>query len=133
MSANKEVRPDLRYSKDHEWARLDGAEVIVGITAFAVGELGDITLVTYDVEPGARVAAGDVFGTIESVKTLSDLFAPVAGTVVAVNSALEDAPETVNEDAWDAGWMLRLQPDSATALDELLTPAAYQELIDTSE
>ena len=119
---------DLRYTKEHEWARAAGGELTVGITAFAVEQLGDITLVNIDVKPGDTVSAGKAFGTIESVKTLSDLFAPVSGTVVRVNKALEEAPETINEDCWDKGWMVAIAP-AAGARPELLDAPAYEKLV----
>jgi glycine cleavage system H protein len=133
MSQPTDVQDDRRYTKDHEWALKKNAEVVVGISAFAVDQLGDITLVNWNVAPGDKVAVGDVFGTIESVKTLSDLFVPVAGTVVRLNPELESAPERVNEDCWDKGWLLVLRPDDAAAVDSLLAPAAYREHIASLE
>ncbi|HEY2517168.1 MAG TPA: glycine cleavage system protein GcvH [Polyangiaceae bacterium] len=115
---------DLRYTKDHEWAQ-GGAEVTVGITSFAVEQLGDITLVNIDVKPGDTVTAGKSFGTIESVKTLSDLFAPITGKVVRVNADLEGKPELVNEDCWKA-WMIAIAPADGAALDSLLDVKAYE-------
>lgn len=131
MSASHDVKADRFYTKDHEWTELDGRSVRVGITAFAVEQLGDITLVAIDVKVGDVVKLGTVFGTIESVKTLSDLFAPLSGTVTAINSALEESPELVNEDPWQKGWMLKLE---ATNLDgekaHLLDAAAYGKLLE---
>jgi glycine cleavage system H protein len=129
MSQPTEVKPELRYTKEHEWLQRKDGEVLIGITAFAVDQLGDITLVNWDVEPGDRVKAGQVFGTIESVKTLSDLFAPVSGTVLRLNNALESSPELVNKDCWGAGWMLALEPDDAAAMDALLDAGAYSKHI----
>ena len=128
-----DVKKDRRYTKDHEWAKKEGPEVFVGITAFAVDQLGDITLVNWNVAVGERVEAGQVFGTIESVKTLSDLFAPVAGKVTKLNAELEASPERVNEDCWDKGWMVAIQPDDPAALSLLLNPAAYREHIASLE
>src|SRR5690242_15296773 len=108
MSSAKDVKDDRKYTKDHEWAKAEGKELVVGITAFAVDQLGDITLVNIDVKPGDEVEAGKAFGTIESVKTLSDLFAPVSGKVTRVNAALVDAPELVNEDCWGKAWMVAI-------------------------
>jgi glycine cleavage system H protein len=133
MSQATDVKDDRRYTKDHEWALKKDGELLVGISAFAVDQLGDITLVNWNVAPGDRVKAGDVFGTIESVKTLSDLFAPVSGTVKKLNAALESAPERVNEDCWGEGWMLALQPDDPAAAEALLNPAAYREHIASLE
>lgn len=124
-----EVKTDRRYTKDHEWALLEGAEVLIGITAFAVGELGDITLVNIDVRPGDEVAQHAAFGTIESVKTLSDLFAPVAGTVTRLNPELETRPELINSDCWSEGWMIAIKPRSPSDLDSLLDVNAYRTLI----
>ena len=132
MSA-KEVKNDRKYTKDHEWAKEQDGLIVVGITAFAVDQLGDITLVGLDVKEGDTVEAGKAFGTIESVKTLSDLFAPVSGTVKAVNPALESEPELINEDCWDKGWLVVLQPDDAAAVEGLLNPAAYREHIASLE
>ena len=133
MSQATDVKDDRRYTKEHEWALKKDGELLVGISAFAVDQLGDITLVNWNVAPGDHVSEGDVFGTIESVKTLSDLFAPVSGTVRKLNAALESAPERVNEDCWGEGWMLALQPDDPAAAEVLLNPAAYREHIASLE
>jgi glycine cleavage system H protein len=126
MSSPKEVREDRQYTKDHEWARLADNEVIVGITAFAVDQLGDVTMVSIDVKPGDAVQAGRVFGTIESVKTLSDLYAPISGKVTRVNDALENSPELINDDCWDKGWMIAIEPAKSTAeTGGLLDAASY--------
>jgi glycine cleavage system H protein len=129
MSQSSDVKEDRRYTKNHEWALVKNGQLVVGISAFAVEQLGDITLVNWSVAPGESVTEGQVFGTIESVKTLSDLFAPVAGKVVELNAALESAPERVNEDCWEAGWMLVLVPTNPAAIEELLKPAQYREHI----
>jgi glycine cleavage system H protein len=128
MAVATDVKDDRRYTKDHEWALEGQGEVVVGITAFAVDQLGDITLVNIDVKPGDTVTAGKTFGTIESVKTLSDLFAPVSGKVVRVNKSLEDKPETINEDCWGDGWMVAIAP-SGGATTDLLDAPAYRKLI----
>lgn len=133
MSQATDVKDDRRYTKDHEWTLKKDGELLIGISAFAVDQLGDITLVNWNVAPGDHVNQGDVFGTIESVKTLSDLFAPVSGTVKKLNAALESAPERVNEDCWGEGWMLALQPDDPAAAESLLNPAAYREHIASLE
>src|SRR5215510_12766792 len=111
-----DVKDDRRYTKDHEWAKDDKGDLVVGITAFAVDQLGDITLVNIDVKPGDTVAAGKTFGTIESVKTLSDLFAPISGKIARVNAALENAPESVNDDCWEKGWMIAIEPSNPSEL-----------------
>jgi glycine cleavage system H protein len=121
-----QVPADLRYTKDHEWARA-GADVAVGVTAFAVEQLGDVTLVSIDVKVGDTIAAGKVFGTIESVKTLSDLFAPIAGKVVRINEALATKPELVNEDCYGKAWMIALAPSDPNAVAALMAPSAYSE------
>jgi glycine cleavage system H protein len=115
---------DLRYTKDHEWAKSAGGEVTVGVTSFAVEQLGDITLVSIDVKPGDTVTEGKSFGTVESVKTLSDLFAPLSGKVVRVNAELEGKPEAVNEDCWKA-WMIAIAPADGSAVNALLDAGAY--------
>jgi len=131
MSSPKEVKDDRQYTKDHEWAQTEGTELVVGITAFAVDALGDITLVSLDVKVGDTVQAGKTFGTIESVKTLSDLFAPVSGKVTRVNGALENNPELVNEDCWGKGWMVAITPDGTTS--ELMDAASYTDHLTHSD
>jgi len=133
MSQASDVKNDRRYTKDHEWALAQGGSVTVGITAFAVDQLGDVTLINWDVAPGDRVEVGQVFGTIESVKTLSDLFAPISGTVEKINSELEAAPERVNEDCWEKGWMIVIHADDPKAVDALLEPTGYSEHIASLE
>ncbi|MEZ4300375.1 MAG: glycine cleavage system protein GcvH [Polyangiaceae bacterium] len=128
--AADEVKTDRKYTKDHEWAKTEGNELVVGITAFAVDQLGDITLVNIDAKVGDTLTAGKAFGTIESVKTLSDLFAPVSGKVTRINGALENAPETINDDCWDKGWMIAIEPTGDAG--ELLEAAAYTELLKTA-
>src|SRR4051812_29578600 len=129
---SSEVKADRRYTKDHEWAKESGAEVLVGITAFAVDQLGDITLVNLDVKAGDTLTAGKAFGTIESVKTLSDLFAPISGKVARVNPVLENKPELVNEDCWDQAWMIAVTPSDATELHKLLDHEAYKHVLATA-
>jgi glycine cleavage system H protein len=126
MSTAKAPKTDRKYTKEHEWALLQDDEVVIGISAFAVDQLGDITLVNLDVKPGAALEAHQTFGTIESVKTLSDLFSPVSGTVLRVNAALESAPELVNEDPWGKGWMIAIKPSKlADESPQLMDAAAY--------
>jgi len=132
MSAATEVKTDRKYTKDHEWALSQGGEVLVGITAFAVDQLGDITLVNVDVKPGDQVQAKKAFGTVESVKTLSDLYCPVSGTIVRVNAELEQKPELLNEDPWGKGWMIAIAP-SEPAGAELLDAAAYGTLLQSAD
>ena len=117
----------LKYTKDHEWAKVDGNRVTVGITAFAVEQLGDITLVNLDVKVGDELAAGKAFGTIESVKTLSDLYAPVNGKVVDVNKDLDGKPELVNEDPYGKAWMVVIEIADGAATAQLLDENTYSE------
>lgn len=124
MSTNN-LPTDCRFTKDHEWARPEGDELVVGITSFAVDQLGDITLVSFDAKVGTHIDAGKPFGTIESVKTLSDLYAPVSGTITKVNEALADKPELVNEDCYKGAWMIAIKPDAADAASGLLDWATY--------
>lgn len=133
MSQATDVKEDRRYTKEHEWALSRDGELVIGITAFAVDQLGDITLINWDVKPGDSVEAGQVFGTIESVKTLSDLFAPVAGTVTRINEELEGAPERINEDCWGAGWIVSIKPLEPQASSALLDAGAYREHIASLE
>lgn len=119
------IPADLRYAKSHEWARLEkDGTVTVGITDYAQNSLGDITYVQAP-KVGATLKAGETFGVVESVKAASDLYAPIAGTVTAVNAALESAPETVNRAPYTDGWMLKLKPADAGAINSLLDAAAY--------
>lgn len=115
---------DLKYTKDHEWARREGDLVRVGITQYAVDQLGDVTLVDLP-KAGTGLAAGAHFGDIESVKAVSELFAPLSGSVVEVNAELENAPECVNESPYEKGWMLVLKPSNPAELDALMDAAAY--------
>lgn len=122
------IPSDLKYAKSHEWLRpaADGTAV-VGITDYAQSSLGDITFVQLP-KPGAVLRAGETFGVVESVKAASDLYAPIAGTVTAVNKTLESAPETVNRAPYGEGWMLKLKPADAGAVNGLLDAAAYGKL-----
>lgn len=122
----------LKYTKDHEWAKVDGNKITVGITAFAVEQLGDITLVNLDVKVGDEIAAGKAFGTIESVKTLSDLFAPISGKVVDINRELDAKPELVNEDAYGKGWMVVIEATEPRAIEQLLDEKAYADHVKAS-
>lgn len=120
---------NIRFTKDHEWVRLDdGDEVTVGITDFASGELGDIVYVELP-RVGATVGAAQSMGTIEAVKTVADLFAPVSGVVTAVNGALEQGPDLVNKDPFGDGWFVRVKMSKRAEFDALMDRAAYQEMI----
>ena len=122
---------DLRYTKDHEWARTKGDAIVVGITAFAVEQLGDITLVDLPAV-GTALQKGKTFGVVESVKSVSDLYAPVTGTIVAVNAELADKPELLNESPYEKGWMLEIRVTNPADLAELLDAAAYDAHVATS-
>ena len=117
---------DRRYTTEHEWIKAEGEHYVVGITAFAQDQLGDIVYVELP-KVGDQVEAGRAFGVIESVKTASDLYAPVTGEVVAVNSELIDQPQSVNDDPYDAGWMIKIRPADSTDLEKLLTAEQYSE------
>ena len=120
----------LRYTKEHEWARLeDDGSITVGITSHAQDSLGDVVFVDLP-EIGDELDDEDKFGVVESVKTVSDLFSPCAGTIMAVNEALEDTPELVNSDPYDAGWMVRIKPNDANALASLMDAAAYDAFVE---
>ena len=123
-----DIPANLRYTKDHEWVRIEGDEAYVGVTDFAQQELGDIVYVEIETV-GEEIAQGEVFGTIEAVKTVSDLFMPVDGTVLELNSELESAPELVNEDPYNKGWMVKVAVKDAGQLADLLDAAGYQEVI----
>src|SRR6266536_2749850 len=121
--------PDnLRYTKDHEWIKLDGNIATVGITDFAQGELGDIVFVEIETK-GKSLTAETVFGTVEAVKTVSDLFLPVSGTINEVNPALEAQPELVNTDPYGKGWMIKMTVDNPADVDALMDASAYQKLV----
>jgi glycine cleavage system H protein len=122
------VPTNLRYTKDHEWVRVDGDEATVGITAYAAEQLGDIVFVELP-EAGRSVGRGAAFGIVESVKAVSDLFAPVGGEVLEANPALAASPELVNSSPYEDGWMLRVRVADASQLDDLLDPATYDALI----
>jgi glycine cleavage system H protein len=121
---------DNRYTKDHEWARLEGETVRIGVTSYAVEQLGDVTLV--DLPPvGSDVQAHEPFGDVESVKTVSQLFAPISGEIVEINEELESSPELVNEAPYEQGWMIAIRPSDVSELDRLMDAAAYEEFLGT--
>jgi glycine cleavage system H protein len=122
------VPSELKYTKDHEWIRIEGDTATVGVTDFAQGELGDVVFVEIETE-GETLEKGETFGTIEAVKTVSDLFMPVGGEVIEVNEKLEDTPDVVNSDPYGDGWMVKIRIDDASEADDLLSAAEYEELI----
>lgn len=120
------VPEDLHYSKDHEWVRVDGDQAIIGITDYAQNSLGDVVYVELP-KAEDEFAANEPFGSVESVKAVSEVFTPVAGVVVKINEALADEPETVNSDPYGAGWMIRLKMSNPGEVDSLLTAAEYED------
>ena len=122
------VPANLKYTKDHEWVLVEGNEATVGITDFAQRELGDIVFIEIETI-GEKLGHGEVFGTVEAVKTVSDLFMPLSGTVTMKNSELDDAAELVNSDPYGKGWMIKVAVDDASEIDALLDAGAYEKLI----
>ena len=122
------VPAELKYTKDHEWLKIDGDVATIGITDFAQGELGDIVYVEVETE-GETLANEEVFGTVEAVKTVSDLFMPLAGEVIEFNEALEGNPEAVNNDAYGEGWMIKVKMSNPSDADALLSAEAYEAVI----
>lgn len=119
---------NLKYTKEHEWIRVEGDDAVVGITDFAQGELGDIVFVEVETV-GEDLETGETFGTVEAVKTVSDLFMPVGGEVLEFNTALEDNPELINKDPYGDGWMIRIRISDAAQLDGLMDAEAYQAML----
>ena len=122
------IPAELKYTKDHEWIRVDGDVATVGITDFAQGELGDIVFIEIETE-GETLGQNEVFGSVEAVKTVSDLFMPVAGEIVEVNSDLDASPETVNSDPYGDGWMIKIKLSNPSDVSGLLSADAYKELV----
>ena len=119
---------NLRYTKDHEWIRIEGDTATIGITDFAQGELGDIVYIEIETK-GKPLSSQTVFGTVEAVKTVSDLFLPVSGTINEINPALEAQPELVNTDPYGEGWLIKMTMDNSSDLDTLMDAAAYEKLV----
>ncbi|HAQ72201.1 glycine cleavage system protein GcvH [Salibacteraceae bacterium] len=119
------IPAELKYTKDHEWVRVEGDVAVVGVTDYAQGELGDIVYIEIETE-GDNLDQEEVFGTVEAVKTVSDLFMPISGEIVEVNSSLSDAPETVNTDPYGNGWMIKIKVSDKSQLDELLSADDYK-------
>ena len=122
------IPENLKYTKEHEWVKIEGNTCIVGITDYAQGELGDVVYVDIDLEL-SEIIKGDSFGTIEAVKTVSDLYAPGSGKVLEVNALLTDEPQTINTDPYGEGWLIKFEIKNMNDLDELLDSAAYKEFI----
>lgn len=122
------IPAELKYTKDHEWIRIEGNVATIGITDFAQGELGDIVYVEIETE-GEELDSEEVFGTVEAVKTVSDLFMPVSGKVSAVNEGLESDPESVNKDPYGAGWMIKVEMSDTSEVDALLSAEDYQAVV----
>jgi len=122
------IPEDLKYTKDHEWIRLEGDTAVVGITEFAQGELGDIIFVEFP-GVGDRFSPGDAFGTVEAVKTVTDLFMPMSGEIIAINDDLENSPDKVNNDPYGDGWMVKIKVSNAGEYDHLLDATGYKSLI----
>ncbi len=122
------IPDNLKYTKDHEWIRVEGNEAFVGVTDFAQGELGDVVFIEIETE-GESLDKGEAFGTIEAVKTVSDMFMPVTGKVEEVNSLLESTPDVVNKDPYGDGWMIRITLTNPAELDELMSPAEYEQML----
>ncbi|MDI9870544.1 MULTISPECIES: glycine cleavage system protein GcvH [Flectobacillus] len=119
---------ELRYTKEHEWIKVDGDVAIVGITDFAQGELGDIVYVEIETV-GQTLAENDIFGTVEAVKTVSDLFLPIAGEILEVNQTVIDSPETINSDAYGEGWLVKIKPSNLADVDALMDVDTYKQHI----
>ncbi|MFB6319218.1 glycine cleavage system protein GcvH [Saccharicrinis sp. FJH54] len=122
------IPQELKYTKDHEWIKVDGDEALIGITDFAQGELGDVVFVEVETV-GETIEKEEVFGTIEAVKTVSDLYMPVSGEVLELNAKVEDDPEIVNKDPYGDGWIIKIKIADAAQLDDLLSADAYKEMI----
>lgn len=122
------IPQDLKYTKDHEWVRVEGDVAVIGITDFAQGELGDIVFVEVETE-GETLDKEETFGSVEAVKTVSDLFMPISGEIVEFNEEVESNPEIVNEDPYGQGWMVKVKISDTAELDDLLDASAYQELV----
>jgi glycine cleavage system H protein len=123
------IPAELKYTQDHEWVRVEGDVAVVGVTDFAQGELGDVVFVEIETE-GETLDKGETFGTVEAVKTVSDLFMPVGGKVTEFNEALADDPELVNKDPYGKGWMIKINIADAAELDELMDAEAYKAMIE---
>ncbi len=123
------IPENLKFTREHEWVRIEGEMAVIGITDFAQGELGDVVFVEIETE-GETLEKGEIFGTVEAVKTVSDLFMPVTGEVVEINEALAARPELVNQDPYGEGWMIRIKVAEEGDVEELLTPEEYRQMVE---
>jgi|TARA_B110000046_G_scaffold52435_1_gene58614 glycine cleavage system H protein len=123
-----EIRPELKYTKDHEWVKVEGNQAIIGITDYAQDELGDIVYVEIEAL-GEELQKEEIFGSVEAVKTVSDLFLPVSGKITEMNEGLEDNPELINDDPYEKGWIIKMEIQNPEELEELLNSESYKELI----
>ena len=123
-----EIKPNLKYTKDHEWISIDGNNATIGITDYAQGELGDIVYVEIE-SIGDSLNKEEIFGSVEAVKTVSDLFIPVSGEITEMNENLEDNPELINDDPYGDGWIIKMKINDSSELNDLLSPEEYKELI----
>ena len=123
-----EIKPNLKYTKDHEWISIDGNNAIIGITDYAQGELGDIVYVEIE-SIGDSLNKEEIFGSVEAVKTVSDLFIPVSGEITEMNENLEDNPELINDDPYGDGWIIKMKINDSSELNDLLSPEEYKELV----
>lgn len=122
------IPDDVKYTKDHEWAKLSGDTVTIGVNDYAQDQLGEIVFVELP-EVGDTFSKGDEFGSVESVKAVSEIYIPVSGEIVQINESLEDAPELVNESCYDKGWLIKVKPDDVSELDNLMDKAAYLDML----
>ena len=123
-----EIKPDLKYTKDHEWVKIEGNNAIIGITDYAQGELGDIVYVEIE-SLGDELSKEEIFGSVEAVKTVSDLFLPLSGKITEMNEGLEDNPELINDDPYGKGWIIKMEIKDVSEIKELLTAESYKGLI----
>lgn len=123
-----EIKPNLKYTKDHEWISIDGNNATIGITDYAQGELGDIVYVEIE-SIGDSLNKEEIFGSVEAVKTVSDLFIPVSGEITEMNENLEDNPELINDDPYGHGWIIKMKINDSSELNDLLSPEEYKELV----
>ena len=123
-----EIKPNLKYTKDHEWISIDGDDATIGITDYAQGELGDIVYVEIE-SIGDSLNKEEIFGSVEAVKTVSDLFIPVSGEITEINENLEDNPELINDDPYGDGWIIKMKINDSSELNDLLSPEEYKDLV----